>query len=833
MDKRVLLIATLGVFGHSIAHSEILQLDATGEELFGSTLFSDFTIVFDDTGDGLLQFEEIVLFSGVNMILDPFSQYNGVRYVPAISGVSTASGTPNDVYPCADCWEFTPPTAPSPSDGWFVDRWSYQISVVDSTAPSYTLTVLPDLPGGDDLSHAWDINDVGQVVGYSDTDLGSRAFLWSNGQMTNLGALPTNDPNSAATAINNAGKIAGHSDFTEAPFSQVYSHAVSWHDGQITDLGNFPENQGGTSDQSLAYGIGENGDIVGFGTVYPHSSIGALWDENGIRNMPDLTGVGGVSIGRDINARSQVAGIYVPALVGTWRAVIWEEGVLMNKLHHPVSTALTCEAMAINDFGRAVGYCVDEVGTQYTSRAVVWSLDGSASMILDVAGGVAFDINDADQVVGWTDDFPEGIFYRTAFLWQNGTFYPLNNLIDPGSPDAGNFVPIEATGINELGQIVGSGFLGDVRRAFLMSPISLDSDDDTVVDTMDNCPTVSNVDQFDLDGDGVGNACADLADISGYSDTSGDGIPDFATFKSDLGNEQYAQLHSGANGDNYGSLNFLNPDWQGVAVDMIDDANGDGVTDDPAAAMLLTEPVTGKVLVHVRDATTGATVNKISFLNSNWAPVDVVVFNDTNGDGNANDASIGVMAVEKATGKILIQVRNLSNGAKVATRSFLNLNYIPIAATSASRAGQTPLLGVLSVETATGKILVQTRQLSDGALVKNTRYLNTDWTATDIAAVKDGNSDGVADDPGWLVLANNTVSNATLIQARDVTTGTMIKNISYLSFDYAGLRLATSGDISGNSREEASVYGSRLSDDRRIIQIRDFDDATRTGNIFP
>ncbi len=48
-----------------------------------------------------------------------------------------------------------------------------------------------------------------------------------------------------------------------------------------------------------------------------------------------------------------------------------------------------------------------------------------------------------------------------------------------------------------------------------------------------------------------------------------------------------------------------------------------------------------------------------------------------------------------------------------------------------------------------------------------------------------------------------------------------------------GQRLATSADINGNAREEGSLMAKRLSDDQRIIQVRDFDDGTKTGNIFP
>jgi formylglycine-generating enzyme required for sulfatase activity len=43
----------------------------------------------------------------------------------------------------------------------------------------------------------------------------------------------------------------------------------------------------------------------------------------------------------------------------------------------------------------------------------------------------------------------------------------------------------------------------------------LDSDGDTVVDTEDNCPTLSNVNQYDKDGDGLGNRCDDDIDDDG------------------------------------------------------------------------------------------------------------------------------------------------------------------------------------------------------------------------------------------------------------------------------------------------------------------------------
>ena len=49
---------------------------------------------------------------------------------------------------------------------------------------------------------------------------------------------------------------------------------------------------------------------------------------------------------------------------------------------------------------------------------------------------------------------------------------------------------------------------------------SLDSDGDTIGTAFDNCPTVANPDQSDMDDDGSGDACDDDDDNDGVADTS-------------------------------------------------------------------------------------------------------------------------------------------------------------------------------------------------------------------------------------------------------------------------------------------------------------------------
>jgi probable HAF family extracellular repeat protein len=68
-----------------------------------------------------------------------------------------------------------------------------------------------------------DINDQGQVVGYA----ASRAFVWQNGQMTQLS---TNS--SIASAINSLGQVAGSARLVAGG----QTHPVLWDNGAQIDL---------------------------------------------------------------------------------------------------------------------------------------------------------------------------------------------------------------------------------------------------------------------------------------------------------------------------------------------------------------------------------------------------------------------------------------------------------------------------------------------------------------------------------------------------------------------------------------------------------------------
>ena len=73
--------------------------------------------------------------------------------------------------------------------------------------------LLGDLPGGEELSGANDVNNSGQIVGNGTSDIGDRAVLWdADGTIHDLGSLPGVTTNYYASRINNFGDVIG---FTE------------------------------------------------------------------------------------------------------------------------------------------------------------------------------------------------------------------------------------------------------------------------------------------------------------------------------------------------------------------------------------------------------------------------------------------------------------------------------------------------------------------------------------------------------------------------------------------------------------------------------------------
>ncbi len=111
--------------------------------------------------------------------------------------------------------------------------------------------------GGKTSNLAWDINNRGHIVGFSDLkgDMATHAFFWKSGKMTDLGTLP-GDVFSFAFGINESDQIVGES--CDASFN---CRAFIWQNGVMSDLNSLVS--GSTLPLTLAESINKNGEITG------------------------------------------------------------------------------------------------------------------------------------------------------------------------------------------------------------------------------------------------------------------------------------------------------------------------------------------------------------------------------------------------------------------------------------------------------------------------------------------------------------------------------------------------------------------------------------------
>jgi probable HAF family extracellular repeat protein len=243
---------------------------------------------------------------------------------------------------------------------------------------------------GDTSSYAIRLNDAGDAVGYSysatNGSFRTRATLWQAGAPVDLGALP-DDNYSIAIDINATGSVVGQS------YNDFFTvRAFLWTEGTMTELGTL----GGTVSQ--AEGINNVGQVVGGSSTVNGSAHAFLWQDGTMNDLGTLPGdVSSVAIG--INDAGQVVGY---SFNGTFaaRAFIWESGAMTPLGALPGDTQSV--AIDINATGAVVGYSFD---TFFETHAFAWE-GGTMTALPTLGGVMsgAFGINDAGQIAGGSTD---------------------------------------------------------------------------------------------------------------------------------------------------------------------------------------------------------------------------------------------------------------------------------------------------------------------------------------------------------------------------------------------------------------------------------------------
>ncbi len=267
--------------------------------------------------------------------------------------------------------------------------------------------------GGD----AMDVNNQGQVVGYHDTNRGTRAFIWQNGTLQNLGTL--GGGYSRGYAINDAGQVVGESSRGDGTW-----HAFLSQNGSMQDLGALDD------DFSTATAIDGNGRVVGYTDKLGGGTRAFLW-ENG--QMKRLAGLGnGESAATGIDNLGRVVGWYGDPQAP--RAFRWAAGTVTDL--GTLGGAWAAANATVG--GKIVGSSTKANGMQ---RAFLWQ-NGSIAGLGALAGGhsSANAINALGQVVGWSQ-VPDS--QPRAVIWRDGVISPIAVGV--------------ANDINRAGWVVGHG----------------------------------------------------------------------------------------------------------------------------------------------------------------------------------------------------------------------------------------------------------------------------------------------------------------------------------------------------------------------------------------
>ena len=348
--------------------------------------------------------------------------------------------------------------------------WGAQVNA----STSYRLTDLGNLGaytnefGTSRGAGASAINNVGDIVGFSWGSTGAEAFVWSpRSGMRGLGYLDPNNlpnPESWAAAINSAGQTVG------ASVTQDHGdRAAFWSTtGQIESIAEV----GGSRTDSYSYGTGINnsGMAVGYGFT-AGDKVAFTWTAADgtklLRPQPGFTvdGTGG------INASGQFTGVAYDIIGRRSRAFIWDSADKIRLLD-PLSSGETFSAaVAINNAGTVVGRSIDS--TTFSQHAFIWDTQTGMRDLGTLSEGLnevfANAINNSGHVVGRAG---EGAGDSRAFVWAADLgMKDLNLLVDQDDPLHGLVTLDDATGINDLGQIVANAFYEGSPHAYLLTPV--------------------------------------------------------------------------------------------------------------------------------------------------------------------------------------------------------------------------------------------------------------------------------------------------------------------------------------------------------------------------
>ena len=320
----------------------------------------------------------------------------------------------------------------------------FQVACLDCTFG------LPLMPTG--------INSAGLVVANS-PDL-RRGFIIDYGQIS---VVPTFDGGwlNSANGINDSGLVVGTSN-GGVWNGHAGTFAYTWDGTTLTNLGDSI-NVYRDGFWSQAFAVNAAGQVAGQATSDFQTQSGFIYSAGVMTGIafPDAF----LTYATGINSHGRVVGTAEGDIFQAWT---YKGGKLTNLNGNYARS----DAFAVNDHDQIAGDVrIDDGNGHVTGHAVVWDNSTTPTILPSPPGRDFFPygngINNHGWVVGQACSAP--FVDCVAVLSDVTTTINLNKHLDPF--DKINWVLMNAVGINDAGQIIGTGTLYGEPQAFLATPV--------------------------------------------------------------------------------------------------------------------------------------------------------------------------------------------------------------------------------------------------------------------------------------------------------------------------------------------------------------------------
>lgn len=317
------------------------------------------------------------------------------------------------------------------------------VAAIAAAQPQYTVVDLTKQFGPDFSART--INNHGVIAGSMFIDFQTtQACIVENGKLTML-PMYQGKHDWYALDMNDNGDVLGGMELGGE------TRTVLYRNGKVIDIG-----VQGEQFSAAGRGLNNLGQVVG--TIPVGIPQAFVWENGSSTLLPGLSS--GANIANALSDSGVVAGASESGGVGSDdHAAKWVSGGVVDI--HP-AWAATSMAVAVNSSGYLAGWAR---APSFGQQGVVWQ-GGKIIQLPNFGGGQsrAYDINDSGQVVGWATNT---IGHLDAFLWDNGSFYNVSDLLPLGH----GYDLAWGTAIVNDGRILMLSSIGSTTHWLVLNPV--------------------------------------------------------------------------------------------------------------------------------------------------------------------------------------------------------------------------------------------------------------------------------------------------------------------------------------------------------------------------